>query len=182
MLNGIYPILIFNFKKLVPQLAKLTSGVPLLAEISDSVPLTPIPLYLKEELTGLYITHQSKNVDIDTTAQTLPDGTTPKVKQAGINTTITINLVGRQDAIPLQLLIAMIDLIFQKVSSQEYSISYLNGPITVFNGLLEGFSVQEGENNDLFNVQLQISRIVGGSTVEKLAPLTVSSSVGALPL
>lgn len=176
MLNGLAPIIIFNFKKLLPQFT-LPVGIPLIAEAGSTVPLIPIPIYLKEEITGLYIKQQNKNVDIETKVQTLTDGTAPKVLQNGLNSTVTINMVSNKNSIGLGIMSALIDLIFEKVTSEEYSISYFNGAVTVFGGLLEGYSVSENESNDLYNVSLQISRSNGGSTTEKVA----DNSVGKVP-
>jgi hypothetical protein len=182
MLNGLAPIIIFNFKKLLPALQDITSGIPLLSDVTGSIPLVPIPVYLDEKITGIYIDQENKNIDIETRAQTLPDGQTPKSQQSGINSLITVNMVGSKNSIGLSILIAMCDLIFEKVTSQEYSITYLHEAVTIFGGLLEGFSVQQSANTDLYSLSLQISKVTGGSTVEKVAPVTLSKATGVLPL
>jgi hypothetical protein len=182
MLNCIAPILIFNFKKLAPSFLQNINSIPLLAENNITIPLIPIPIYLSETLTGIYIDSESKNIDIETKAQTLPSGATPSAKQRGLNSVININMVASSDSVGLSVLMAMSDLIFQKVTSQEYSVTYIHKAVTVFGGLLESFSAQQSRENNLYNISLQLSKATGGSTIEKAAPLTVSKSTGALPL
>jgi len=179
MLNGVAPILIFNFKKLLPQLD--VSQIPLLSSVTDSIPLVPIPIYLDEKITGILIDEENKNVDIETKAQTLPDGSTPKAQQTGINSTVTINMTASANSIGVSILSALADIIFEKVTSQEYSISYLHKAVTIFGGLLESFSIQQRANTDLYSISLQISKATGGSTVEKAAPQTLSRVTGPTP-
>lgn len=174
MLNGIAPIIIFNLKKLLPSLVDAVNRVPLLAENEIVIPLIPIPVYLKEELTGLYIQSENKSIDIETLPQTLPDGSKPKVEQRGINSVVTINMVGKTNSIGLSILLAMSDLIFNKVTSQEYSITYINKAVTVFGGLLESFSFSQRPDTDLYDITLQLSKVSGGSTVEKAATSTLT--------
>jgi hypothetical protein len=184
MLNGIAPIIIFNFKKLVPALETLISesNIPLLEtlKITDYVPLIPIPLYLDEKFTGLFIDTEDKNVDIKTDTETRTDGKAPTATQVGLSNVVTINMLANKNSLGLNLLLAMADLVFEKVTSKEYSISYLHGAIAVFNGLLEGFSATQDSNTDVLHVQIKIAR-QSGSTIEKLAPLTLDKVTGAIP-
>lgn len=198
MLNGIAPIIIFNFKKLAASKLESINSIPLLAENKLSIPLIPIPLYLEEisrfgssgvegvsragTVSGIYIDSESKSIDIETKPQTLPDGKTPKATQRGLNSVVTINMIASSNSVGLSVLMAMSDLIFQKVTSQEYSITYINKSMTVFGGLLESFSVLQNSNNDLYNISMQISRVTGGSTVEKAAPATLERASGEVPL
>ena len=168
MLNGVAPLLIFNFKKLVPQLN--LGSIPLLAEDGLSIPLIPLPLYLDEQLTGIIITSHNKNIDIRTDAETLPDGDKPKVEQKGLNSSITVQMKASSQSIGLNVMLALIDQIFEKVTSQEYSVSYINKAVTVFGGLLDSFSVNESDNSDEYQISLTISKVTGSSTVEKVAP------------
>jgi hypothetical protein len=180
VLNGIAPIIIFNFKKLLPALQELTSGIPLLADVTEKIPLVPIPIYLDEKITGLYIDQENKNIDVNTETKTLPDGTAPKVQQTGINSTITINMQASANSIGLSVLSAMMDLIFEKLTSQEYSITYLHKAVTVFNGLLEGYSISQNSNNDLYSITLTISRVTGSNTTEKAAAISVPKVGGVV--
>lgn len=168
MLNGVAPLLIFNFKKLVPQLS--ISSIPLLAEDGASIPLIPIPVYLDEKLTGVIVSSQNKNIDIRTDAETLPDGDKPRVEQKGLNSSITVTLKANSESIGLNVILALMDQIFEKVTSQEYSVTYINKAVTVFGGLLDSFSVNESENSNEYTITMVISKVTGSSTVEKVAP------------
>lgn len=182
MLNGIDPIILFNFSKLLSASAtESLTKIPVVSDIISKVGLPPIPIYLSESITGLYIESEDKNIDIQTDPQTTSDGGEPVVNQKGLNNTIKINLLANKDSIGLTLLSAMMDLIFEKVTSKEYSITYLHGPITVFNGLLHGFSIQQNSADTLMNISLELYRSTV-KTIEK-APVTVVSKVtGAVPL
>lgn len=182
MLNGIAPIIIFNFKKLAPSLLQDINSIPLLAENNVSIPLIPIPIYLDENLTGIYIDSESKNIDIETKPETLPSGEKPTATQRGLNSVINVGMIASTDSVGLSVLMAMSDLIFQKVTSQEYSITYLHRAVTVFGGLLESFSVQQNREDNLYNISMSISKATGGSTVEAATPVTVSKTTGAVPL
>jgi hypothetical protein len=181
MLNGIAPILIFNFKKLAPSFLEDVNKTPLLAKNNIAIPLIPIPIYLDEKLTGIYIDSESKNIDIETKVQTKPDGTAGDVSQRGLNSVVSINMLARSDSVGLSVLIAMSDLIFQKVTSQEYSVSYIHKAVTVFGGLLESFSAVQNTSNDLYNISMQISRANGGSTVEKKSPSVELKNTAVTP-
>ena len=182
MLNGTAPIIIFNFKKLVT-LAQ-SSGIPLISDLFTAIPLVPIPIYLDERRTGIYIDTEDKNIDIVTETETMPDGTTPKANQRGLNSIVTVNMVASKDSVGLMILSAMADLIFAKVTSQEYSISYLHGPVTIFGGLLEGFQVKQISGSTKLDVSMQISRATqkATETVAAHAPLSLDPVANAIPL
>lgn len=179
MLNGIAPLIIFSFKKLLNFEIDLSTGSqPVVAgQDTYTIPLVPIPVYLDEKLTGIIVTSQNKNIDIRTEAETLSDGDTPKANQKGLNSSITVTMVSSSESIGLNVLLALIDQIFEKVTSQEYSISYINKAVTVFNGLLDSFSVQEDESSNKITMTMVISKVTGSSTVEKVAP-TVLPKLG----
>lgn len=179
MLNGTTPIMLFNFFKLTPDQEASLSSIPIVSDIVSKVGLPPIPLYLDEQLTGLVISSQNKNIDIETSIDTLKNGDTPVVNQKAIGSVTTINLVAQRDSVGVQIISALADLILEKVTSKEYSITYLNGAVTIFNGLLHGYSINEGENDDLYQVQIQISRGGKGATV---SPPKVDKIPGAVTL
>lgn len=180
MLNGIAPIIIFNFKKVIQQVN--TSSVPLVSNLTETIPLVPIPIYLDERLTGIYIDRQGKNIDIKTDPETTPDGKANKPVQTPVNSVVSVQMLASTTSVGLNVLIALCDLVFPKLTSQEYSITYINGPMTVFNGLLEAFSVENDSDNTLFRINLQISNAgakstkdeasTGGTPVPKVTGLT----------
>jgi cytochrome c biogenesis protein CcdA len=158
MLNGIDPILIFHFSKLVtdPKLKANKSKIPITASILSKLPLPAIPIYLSESLTGIYIDTEEKNVDIATDIDTLVIADDPVINQRGIGNTVKITMFASRDSIGLTLLSAMTDLIFPIVTSREYAISYLHGAITVFEGLLHTFSITQDPNTDKYNITLEL--------------------------
>lgn len=158
MLNGLDPIILFHLFKATPSQLQSLSNIPLASDIVSAIGLPPIPIYLSERLTGLYIDSEDKNIDIETTTSTLADASAPEVNQRGINSTIRIDLIANKDSIGVTLLSAMSDLVFQRASSQEYSVTYLNGAITIFGGLIRSFSINQNADTDLYNISIEISK------------------------
>lgn len=183
MLNGIDPIIIFQIRRKVPQQAASTVVVPLApiaAHDSTYIEEPPIPIYLSESL-GVLIEAEDKNVDIDTDLQTKSDGTPAEAHQKGVASITSINIIGNKNSIGLTLLSAMIDLIFDKVTSNEYKITYIHGPITVFRGLINSFSVNQNSGDDRLLMKIDISR--GTKQPDKPADVVVVPKlVGAKPL
>jgi hypothetical protein len=181
MLNGIDPIFIFNFEKLTPDLQAAVADIPIVSKFASKIKLPPIPIYLSETVTGLYIDTEDKNINIETKPETLASGADPIVNQKGINSTVRINMKANKDSIGMTLLSAMADLIFNKVTSKEYSIYYFHGAITVFGGLLESFSISQNADNTLYEITVELSR----STVKTEAKpgiLTLDKVTGLVPL
>jgi hypothetical protein len=181
MLGGLAPIILFNFSQRTPSLNDQPGSIPIISDIVDSFPLPPIPVYLDENLTGLMIDSETKNVDIETKVDTLKNGDDPVVNQKGINSTVSIQMQARRGNIGVALLSALIDRIFEKVTSKEYSISYLNGPVTVFGGLLHSFSIDQNADNDLLNIKMEIVRTTD-STVPVASIPQVGKVTGTVPL
>lgn len=180
MLNGIAPILIFNFPIASKPLSFL-EGVPLIGGALASAGV-PIPLYLDEELTGLYVESETKAIDIETTVQARNDGGPPLIDQRGLNNLITINMLASQDSILLSVLLALNDIIFSKVVSKEYSVSYLNKTTTIFGGLLHGFSTQVGNDDDLIRITLQLSKGSENGTIPSNVTSVLPKITGAIPV
>lgn len=174
MLNGIDPIIIFHFWKLTPAQEASISKIPIISSIVSKIGLPPIPIYLSERLTGLYISDTEKSVEIETKTDTLSDSATdPLVNQKAIQSTIKINMLASRDSIGMTLISALIDLIVPKVTSKEYSISFLYGATTVFNGLLHSFNISQNAENDLYTVTIELSK-TSTKTVEKTGPPEVT--------
>jgi len=166
MLNGIDPILIFNFFKLAPQ-SSVVSRIPIVADIINTLALPPIPIYLSETITGIYIDSEEKSIDIETDVDALSSGKDAKINQKALGSTVRINMKGTRDSVGLTLLSSLADLIVPLVTSKEYSITYLHGSVTVFNGLLHSFSVTDNADSDLLNITLEINKTVNKTTTAK---------------
>ncbi len=172
MLNGIDPILIFQFSKLSSSVGATIARIPLISDIPTVIDQPPIPVYLSEALTGIYIDSEDKNVDIETTAETQADGTAALIDQKGVSSIVSVNMVASRNSLGLALISSMIDLIFDKVTSKEYSITYMHGAVTVFRGLLHSFSINQNSSNELYTIKIEISK--GAKTPQK-APDTPST-------
>lgn len=166
MLNGIDPIIIFEFSKLTPSQEASVAKIPIVSSIVSAIGLPPIPIYLSEKLTGLYIDSEDRNIDIQTTVETLTDGSSPQTNQKAINSTTSINMIANKNSIGLTLLSALCDLVVPKVSSKEYTITYLHGSVTIFRGLLHSFSVSQSSENDLLQIKLELTK---NNEVKKVA-------------
>jgi hypothetical protein len=179
MLNGVDPILLFALKKRSKELDEKIAKIPIVASIVETIDLPIIPLYLSESLTGIFIDSESKSMDIDTTTDTLTDGSTPVTNQRGIQNTVKIEMVASRGSIGILLFSALADLIFPKVTSKEYTITYLHGAITVFAGLLHSFSITQNANDDRYNITLELIK----PAVAAKSPIpVVAKTTGAVPL
>lgn len=182
MLNGIDPVIIFQFSKLAPTLGETVAKIPIVSGIPTLIAMPPVPIYLSQTLTGLHIDTEEKSVDIQTTTETTTDGSSPQVDQKGIGSVVAINLVARKDAVGLSLLSGLVDRIFDKVTSKEYAISYLHGPIIIFGGLLHSYAVTQEAGSELLNIKIEISK-GETSTPTKADPLPkVPGFPGAQPI
>ncbi len=173
MLNGIDPIIIFHFKKIIPSLDDLLgteSKIPLVAsEGQSSFPLPFIPIYLSERLTGIYIDTEDKSIEIATDSETLTNGDNPVINQRGISSTVKINMLANKSSLGVALFAALADFVFPKVTSKEYSITYLHGAITVFEGLLHSFSISQESGTDLYRIAIEL---IKPSTLPKITSAT----------
>lgn len=158
MLNGIDPVIIFQFAKLAPKLGSTIEKIPVISDIPTLIAMPPVPIYLSQRITGLHIDTEEKNVDIQTTTETTTDGSAPQVDQKGVGNVVAVNMIAKKDSIGLSLLSAMIDQIFNKVTSKEYAITYLHGPITVFGGLLHSYAVNQTADDDIMRIKIEISK------------------------
>jgi hypothetical protein len=181
MLNGIDPIIIFQIYKqnaFSAQQNKILQSI--IPPNSDTrIPFPPIPIYLSEKLTGLYIESEDKSIQITTENQTFLTGDQHKEYQKGANSTLKVNLIANKDSLGLTLLSVLADLIFDKVTSKEYSITYLHGPIIIFGGLVSNFDIVQNNENDLARISLEITK--GFTTQGTPAVPLVPNTTGAVP-
>lgn len=163
MLGGIAPILIFTFPpSLGIDLSKVLGGIPLIGSSLAEVGI-PIPIYLDENLTGIYIESESKSLDIDTDIVPVyrtdnTKSTTNFINQSGINNLVSVNMIASKDSLILSVLLALSDMVFGKLVSGKYKISYINGTTLIFGGLLHSFSVQGSSDDTLLKIQMQIQK------------------------
>lgn len=161
MLNGIAPILIVNLiKKKDNSVGAFFSGIPVVGKDLAGA-LTgglPVPIYLDERITGICVTSETKTLAIETEIKATTDASKPIPTQRAVDSVVQINMCAQKDNIVLAALVALCDQIFQRVVAKEYSVSYLNGSTTIFNGLLSGFTSMYEEGSDLLHLTLAISK------------------------
>ena len=168
MLNGVAPILIFTFPPVLGiDFSKILGGIPLVKDVFSNIGI-PLPIYLDERLTGIYIESESKSIDIDTditpkyeTNSAGGIGTTTLINQSGINNLVTINMLASTDNLLLSVLIALNDMVFSKLVSGKYSISYLNNSTLIFKGLLHSFQTSSSSGDTLLKITMQIQKNEG---------------------
>jgi cobalamin biosynthesis protein CbiG len=177
MLGGIAPIILFRFGELPT--ATLVEAKPILEEISFDITKLglPIPIYLDRKLTGILVENETKNIDLETEAFTREVKEGPKIRQKGINSTVTINLVANRSAIISSVLLFLLDMIFPRISTLKYSVSYFNGNTIIIDGLLHGVAIQSGNDDDLIRISLTISKAAERVVTED-KPTAVSSTLG----
>lgn len=181
MLNGIDPIIIFQFYKNIPLSSDLVAKIPFVSSDTVSIPFPPIPIYLSESLTGLMIQSEDKNIDVESSTETKTDGSSPDITQKGIGSGVTITMVAKKTSLAISLLSALMDQLYEKVTAQEYAITYLHGGVTVFNGQLHSYSVQQDNDSELLTIKIGLSK---GSKQPTAAPAlpVVPKSTGGFPL
>ena len=180
MLGGIDPVLIFQLSKLAP-LGPTIAKIPLVSSIPTVVDMPAVPVYLSEGVSGVFVETENKNVDMQTDVETKTDGSPADVKQKGINSSVTVKLLAHKNSTAFTLLSSLVDLIFDKVTSQEYSISYLHGPITVFRGVIQNYAVEQNADNELLTISLVVSKGAKAPAKPPGVPL-VPGFLGAVPL
>lgn len=178
MLNGVAPLLLFNFKIAV-DISSPLQKLPIV-NLVPSIKLPTVPLYLDEDLTGLYMDSQSKNIDIDTNMVN-PGDPNPVVKQKPIASIITLNMFASKSSIGMILLNLFCEQILDKIITEGYSIDFFNGSTILFGGLLHGFSIVENSNDDRFNISLQLSKGRTANTIQGAVAKVIQPFFGAIP-
>lgn len=172
MLNGASPVLIFQVGILSQGISDLVAKIPVVSQIPTVIDQPPIPIYLSEQLTGLLIDSESKNIDIETDTEGKTDASEPDVAQKPIGSFITINITAKKNSLGLILLSALMDVVYSKAAAKTYAITYLSGPITIFRGKLKSFAIDQTANNDLASIKIELTK--GEATpvkTETLAPV-----------
>lgn len=186
VLNGIAPILIFQFPtKLSPSFLD-GLGFEDTTEIDVGV---PIPIYLDESLTGIYVETESSAIDIQTEADgsferedVTNEVAEPVISQNILGSSVTITMVAKRDAILLTALLALSSMVLKRVVTQEYSISYLNRSTAIFQGMLMSFRTNVNNNDDLIRIEMVLST-AKKQTTQPVSPIPPIPAVsGALPL
>lgn len=180
MLGGLDPVIIFQFGKLSASLGDTVAKIPVISQIPTVIDQPPIPVYLSEKLFNIVITGTAKSVDIETDTETLTNGQPPDTNQKGIQSGVEVSIEGKKDSVALILLSSLIDLVFDKVTSKEYAISFMYGATTVFRGVLHTYSAETVEGTDKLSIKIGLSRGNKNPTKPNEVPV-VPGFTGTLP-
>ncbi len=156
MLSGIDPILIFNlFKVLTPADEAKFKGLSV-AGIVSKFALPPIPLYLSEKLTGIFVDTEEKSIEVATSSDGLSGGGLD-LQQKAISTSVKINMIATEGtSLGLGILSAMADIIVPKLTTNEYSIIYIHRSTIILNGRLHHFSIEQDSGSTLSKITLEL--------------------------
>ncbi len=190
MLQGIDPLLVIVFKnKGILDFFGPASLTPGLGDVVFDTIGLPIPIYLSERLTGIYVDSETRSVDVNTKIDpvTTKDPVTfevaaPTVSQTSADSQLTVNLLCRRGTIMLTALLALMDQIVDRLVTAEYSITYLNGPTAIFGALLHRFGTSVSKDNDLVRMELVLSTAAKESPTPKAAVTAIPKVAGATPL
>lgn len=189
MLNGADPLIIIHLKKnFTNDLTADEINSSVLNSLVAAVGI-PIPIYLSETLTGVYVDTETRSIDVatrvdpttqrdDLTLEALP----PVVSQTAVDSSVTINLLCLRDSVMLTALIAMAELILSKLVTQEYGISYLNGPTVIFDGLLQRFQTNVNRNDNLVRIDFVLSNAKKETPTPKPTVTPIPKVQGATPV
>lgn len=173
------PILIVYLPAGLPDRAKnALAGIPVLDDVLGAG--FPVPIYLSEELTGIVVDADSKGIDLDLDVTGTADGGKPIVKQNALDSTVTINLEANKESIFLGVFLALADQIFQRAVAGTYSISYLNGPTTVFNALVKAITVTNDAGTDKMSISITLSKANQKETTNNPGPTALPRVRGPL--
>lgn len=157
MLGGLDPVIIFQFSFLAPSVGGVLEKIPLVSEVPSLISQPPIPVYLSEQAFNIALGGVSKSIDIQTVTEGKTDGGVD-ITQNPVQASVEISIQGTQDSIALTLLSALIDQIYDKATSKEYSITFMYGSITIFRAVLQSFSSSIEPGTNKLSVQINLSK------------------------
>jgi hypothetical protein len=182
MLGGLDPVIIFQFKVLAPILSATVAKIPLVSKVQSFIDMPPIPVYLSEKTFSILIGGTSKSIDIETETQgQTKSATPPDVNQNPIQSSVEIEIVGKQDNVALTLLSSLIDQVYERATSKEYAISFLYGATTIFNAVLHSYSAETVPGTDQLSVKIRLSK-GSKNPVKKPVDIEVPGSTGSIPV
>lgn len=187
MLNGIAPVLIFNiYERETAQAASQVSiqqnGIPQ-AEKPEDVErtlLAPIPFYFDEQISGILVESESKTIEVTTAIEAGRDSTDIQSFQKPVSSRVTIQLVASRNSIIVAAILSFFEQIYEKATAKEYTIHYISGGVTVFNGLISEFAVDQTTSDDLFRIRMTLEK-GKNETTQQVGTLTIQDT-SSVPL
>lgn len=179
MLGGDVPLIIFHFY--TPNALAFASKLPIVsAETVDTVGF-PVPIYLSEGVTGIFVDTESKSLDVETSVQARADGKKPIVDQRIANSALNVRLFARSDSTLINVLRSISGMALALVAAKGCKVSYFNGPVVIIKGLLEGLVESTNKDNNEIEFDLKISDANQESTLAAAAVAVLSGLRGATP-
>lgn len=122
----------------------------------------PMPIYLDDKLTGIYVDTEKYGLTVSTDAVINYDPNNGNkgnlvLQQKGESQQTVINLIGRRDSIILNMLLPALQSIYSKIiAKKDYRLAYFNKNTLIFNGRLASFEINQTRQNDLVSFSLGI--------------------------
>lgn len=190
MLNGVDPLLIITLKnKGIFDFFGPESATPGFGDVLFDAIGLPIPIYLSEKLTGIYVDSETRGIDVNTRVDplTTKDPVTqevepPQISQTSADSQVSVNLLARDDCILLTAILALMDLIVDRLVTSEYSITYINKSTVIFGALLHRFATSTSKNDNLVRMELVLSTAAKEAPTAKAPAQAISKVAGAVPL
>lgn len=184
MLNGIDPIIIITLYN--KGAVDLLSGIPFASEVANLIGL-PIPIYLSEQFTQIAVVNETRSIvaatKVDPAAGKDPlslEELAPTVSQTALDSDVNIDLVAAKGSILVSSFIALFEMVFARLVSADYGITYINGSTVIFNALLQRFATNIDPNEDLIKIDLSLSNAKKESPTPKAGIPSVPRIPGAL--
>ena len=124
----------------------------------------PVPFYLSEKLTGVYVDTERNSLSIATdtigTKETKGDASNLgdlQVQQKGETQSVDISMVARRDNMGLNILLPLLKTIYDGLmAKRDYKIAYFNQNILIFNAKLSNFSTDQHRTDDLMTISITL--------------------------
>lgn len=125
----------------------------------------PIPFYLSEKLTGVYVDTERNALSIATDTIGTKDKAKGdasnlgdlQVQQKGETQSVDITMVARRDNMGLNILLPLLKTIYDGIMAQkEYKIAYFNQNILIFNAKLSNFATDQHRTDNLMTISITL--------------------------
>lgn len=177
MLGGTSPVMVFNFASLnsASILKKLGINIGEDSIFNFNIPITIIPVYLDEKLTGIIADDHERSINIEFET----DGFGNYERE--ISSDVKIILKAQKDNRAFQAFLALFEQIVKRIPEKAYKIYLYYDDVFLTNAGLKDFNVTTGENTDTKIVTFTLTNRSekSQSLEEKLKDIT--KEVGELP-
>ncbi len=156
MLNGIAPVFLIYFPKTEATWVKNKDGSFSVKKVTTWK--AAIPIYLDEELTGVYVDQNNEQLEIST-ENIVGSGEKKSltITQKGDKQTVTVELLANKNSIGLNILLPLLKTLYDyTLKDKDYKIAYFNNNILIFDAKLGRYQKTEGRTNDLVAITIDL--------------------------